>query len=64
MVARFAMAGVLLPPQQKVKGAPRAPPTKLAHAYIDCTHKHPNTIVHVENAVSLFSSPSTSSQKV
>ena len=25
---------------------------------------HPNTIVHVENAVSLFSSPSTSSQKV
>ena len=25
---------------------------------------HPNTIVHVENIVSLFSSPSTSSQKV
>ena len=25
---------------------------------------HPNTIVHVENVVSLFSSPSTSSQKV
>ena len=25
---------------------------------------HPNIIVHVENAVSLFSSPSTSSQKV
>ena len=24
---------------------------------------HPNTIVHVENVVSLFSSPSTSSQK-
>ena len=25
---------------------------------------HPNIIVHVENVVSLFSSPSTSSQKV
>ena len=25
---------------------------------------HPNTIVHVENVVSLFSSPSTSSQRV
>ena len=25
---------------------------------------HPNIIVHVENIVSLFSSPSTSSQKV
>ena len=25
---------------------------------------HPNIIVHVENAVNLFSSPSTSSQKV
>ena len=25
---------------------------------------HPNTIVHVENVVSLFSSPSSSSQKV
>ena len=25
---------------------------------------HPNTIVHVENVVSLFSSPYTSSQKV
>ena len=25
---------------------------------------HPNVIVHVENVVSLFSSPSTSSQKV
>ena len=25
---------------------------------------HPNIIVHVENGVSLFSSPSTSSQKV
>ena len=25
---------------------------------------HPNIVVHVENVVSLFSSPSTSSQKV
>ena len=36
--------------------------------YIDLRLKllslHPNIIVHVENVVSLFSSPSTSSQKV
>ena len=49
------------------------PPTyKQAKHYPVSTHTHthmypdvhPNIIVHVENVVSLFSSPSTSSQKV
>ena len=34
------------------------------HRHVMLLSLHPNIIVHVENVVSLFSSPSTSSQKV